>query len=180
MGFTGDVIVRQLDPKRWEMQVPLTYTGARESFTVPTGFKTDFASIPRAVVWLLPRYGVYTKSAILHDYLCRTDEVSRADADGLFRRSMHEQGVSVPRRWMMWAAVRLASLMRGADAKQWLGFALVAPLGLAFVAIPAVVVQAFLLLFWFVELAFWAVLWVTHRLFGKEKPPVPNLQVKTA
>jgi hypothetical protein len=177
VGFIdGDVIVRQLDAKRWELREPVVYRGAREDFTVPAGFGTDFASIPRLVVWLIPRYGLYTRSAILHDFLWRTAAVSRADADGLFRRSMRELGVSMPRRWMMWAAVRLASGMRGATAKEWLAFLLVAPLSLAFVAVPAVVVQAYLVLFWIVELAFWA----AQRLAGKEKPPAPRLQVRTA
>ena len=65
----GDVLVRQVDAKQWELREPVVYQGAQETFTVPTGFRTDFASIPRLVVWLIPRYGLYTRSAILHDYL---------------------------------------------------------------------------------------------------------------
>jgi hypothetical protein len=172
----GDVVVRQVDAKQWELREPVVYQGARETFTVPTGFRTDFASIPRLVVWLIPRYGLYTRSAILHDYLCKTEVVDRADADGLFRRSMRELGVSIPRRWMMWAGVRLASRMSHADVKQWLAFLVVAPLSLAFVAVPALVVQVFLLLFWVIELAFWLV----HRAVSKQRPPAPRLQVRTA
>ena len=67
----------------------------------------------------------------------------------------------------MWAGVRLASRMSNADVKQWLAFLVVAPLGLAFVAVPALVVQVFLILFWVIELAFWLV----HRTFTKQKPP---------
>jgi hypothetical protein len=177
VGFIdGAVVVRQVDAKRWELREPVGYRGAREDFTVPAGFVTDFASIPRLVVWLIPRYGLYTRSAILHDFLWRTSAVSRADADGLFRRSMRELGVSMPRRWMMWAAVRLASRMRGATVKEWLAFLVVAPLSLLFVAVPALVVQAYLVLFWIVELAFWLV----QRSAGKGKPPAPRLQVRTA
>lgn len=40
--------------------------------------------------------GVYTRSAILHDYLLQTGVVPVRDADGLFRRSMRELGVSCP------------------------------------------------------------------------------------
>ena len=53
---------------------------------------------------------------------------------------------------------------------------MVAPLGLAFVAVPALVVQVFLIVFWVIELAFWLV----HRTFTKQKPPAPRLQVRTA
>ena len=88
----GDVVVRQVDAKQWELRSPWPTREPRAS-PVPTGFRTDFASIPRLVVWLIPRYGLYTRSAILHDYLCKTKVVDRADADGLFRRSMRELGV---------------------------------------------------------------------------------------
>jgi hypothetical protein len=155
VAFIGDVVVRVVDAVQWRLDEPLTYRGHTDTFTVPDGFVTDFASVPRLVTWLLPRYGDYTRAAILHDYLWDRGEVTTKDADGLFRRSMRELGVSIPRRWMMWAAVRTASAMRGATAKDWLAYLLVAPLSLAFVAIPALVVQAWLVLFWVVELAFW-------------------------
>lgn len=171
MAFKGDVVVRQLDPTDWELREPLTYRGNRDSFTVPAGFRTDFASVPRAVVWLLPRYGDYTKAAILHDYLWRSDVVSRADADGLFRRAMRELGVPVPRRWLMWGAVRLASGMSGASARDWAAFVLVVVAALALVAVPAFVVQVYLVLFWVVELLFW----LGRRGSGHDdpRPPLP-------
>lgn len=172
----GEVVVRQVDGKLWEVQESVTYKGRDGSFVVPPGFRTDFASIPRLVVWLIPRYGIYTRAAILHDFLCSTRPVSRADADGLFRRSMRELGVSVPRRWMMWAGVRAASGMSDADIRQWLWFAIVAPPALLFVIIPAVVVQVFLTLFWFVELA----AWVGGRALQRTDRPVPRLQIRAA
>lgn len=173
---SGEVVVRQVDARLWELRESVTYQGRDETFVVPAGFHTDFASIPRLVVWLIPRYGIYTRAAILHDFLCTTKPVSRADADGMFRRALQELGVSVPKRWMMWAAVRAGSLMRGADRGQWLAFCVVAPPALVFVAIPAVVVQAFLVVFWFVELIFW----LFEKALGRTERPVPSLQVHTA
>jgi hypothetical protein len=42
-------------------------------------------------VWFLPRYGRYTKAAILHDHqwrdLATNGEISWVDADALFRRA---------------------------------------------------------------------------------------------
>jgi len=153
--FDGDVVVRVVGDSDFALVEPLTYRGNRDTFVVPAGFVTDFASVPRLVTWLLPRYGAYTRAAILHDHLWERDDVTKADADGLFRRAMRELGVSAPRRWMMWAAVRTASGMRGAAARDWIAYLLVAPLSLAFVAVPAIVVQTWLLLFWLVELLFW-------------------------
>ena len=173
MGFVDDaLVVEQVDERYWRLREPMTYLGARERFDVPAGFDTDFASVPRLVVWLLPTYGDYTKAAILHDYLWDAGVVSRRDADGLFRRSMRELGVSVARRWMMWAAVRLASGMSGATAREWLAFALVAPLSLAFVLVPAVTVQVFLVLFWLVELIVWAV--TRGAGSGRSRPRLQN------
>lgn len=173
----GNVVVRQVDARFWELQEQLVYRGTDQEFTVPAGFVTDFASIPRLVVWLIPRYGVYTKAAILHDFVSGGDEVNHADADGLFRRALRELGVSVPRRWMMWAAVRVASGLRGADAKEWLRFLVVAPLSLALVAVPALVVQLFLVLFWLVELAFWI---VGRALRHGPEQPRPRMGPRTA
>jgi len=171
----GNIIVRQLDAKKWRLEESLTHRAKLQTFYVPALFETDFASIPLVFVWLIPRYGVYTKAAILHDYLCESDKIDRADADGIFRRSLRELGVSTPRRWMMWAAVRAASRMRGADAGQWFGFLITAPLSILFVAVPAVTVQVFLVIFWLIELAFWT----GQRALGRE-PALPKLRARTA
>src|SRR5947209_20335964 len=113
MPFTGDVVVRELsdaDGSRWCLLEPLSYYGRRETFVVPVGFTTDFASVPQALTWLVPRYGRYTKAAILHDHLWREGAAGRfrwADADGILRRAMRELDVPFLRRWPMWGAVRL-------------------------------------------------------------------------
>ena len=106
-------------------------------------------------MWLIPRYGVYTKAAILHDYLCERHPVSRRDADGIFRRALRELGVSVLRRWMMWAAVRAGGHWSGAGVGQGALWLLVAVPAAAFLAVPALVVTVlwlalFLALEWLV------------------------------
>jgi Protein of unknown function (DUF1353) len=96
--FRGEVVVRQLDDdpefKRWELVEPLSYRGKRQEWTVPPRFRTDFASVPRVVNWIIPRYGRYTKAAIVHDFLCSVEvprgAISRADADGVFRRALRD------------------------------------------------------------------------------------------
>ena len=174
MGFTGDVVVRQLDAKRWLVVEPLGYVGCSETFEVPAGFDTDFASVPTPFTWLVPRYGLYTKAAILHDYLCRTGQVSRADADGLFRRSMRELGVSVPHRYLMWTAVRLASLLRGSRPGDWFAIVVSTAAALVLVVGPAIVVQVFLWAFWLVEAPFW----VAGKALGRTRR-LPSSPVRT-
>ncbi|GAB2704654.1 DUF1353 domain-containing protein [Nocardia thraciensis] len=175
MGFIGTgPVVEAIDAESWRVREPIEYRGEYQTFIVPTGFRTDFASVPRALVWLVPRYGAFTRAAILHDYLTRGGEVSRADADGLFRRALRETGVTVPQRWMMWAAVRLASGLRGATAGDIALVLLIAIPSTVFLAIPVLVVQLWLLLFWVVEAIFWS----AGRLTGRTTTPPPKPRVR--
>jgi len=176
MAFTGDVVVRELavdDGSRWRLVEPLRYSGNHETFVVPAGFTTDFASVPKALTWLVPRYGRYTKAAILHDYLwglCREGRFDWTDADGLLRRAMRELDVPFLRRWMMWGAVRLAGIVTRAPSSLWtqgLGslaaLVVVTVVGVAYVATPVVVVVVFTAVFAAAESVVWVVLKLAAR-----------------
>ncbi|MBI3775330.1 MAG: DUF1353 domain-containing protein [Gammaproteobacteria bacterium] len=56
--------------------------------TVPIGFVTDFASIPRVFWSLLPPDGNYTYPAVIHDYLYWEQTTTREVADDILRLSM--------------------------------------------------------------------------------------------
>lgn len=115
MGFTTELVAQQTGDFDWKVVEPLVYTGRVDTFTVPAGSDTDFASVPEIFQWLIPRSGRYTKPAVLHDFLCRHGtEVGCPveDADGLFRRSMADVGVPFFTRWIMWTAVRWRSLLK--------------------------------------------------------------------
>ena len=137
----GSLTVRRVDANTWSLVDDLVYQGSWERFVVPAGFRTDFATVPRVVTWLVPRFGAYTLAAVLHDWLVstgiRTGAVSAREADGL-RRVMREAGVPVLRRWMMWAGVRWAAL---ADARRRAGWWASAPgvLAISVLAAPLVV-----------------------------------------
>lgn len=162
--FVGDSnpVVKQVGDRDWVVVKPLTYRGTVDEFIVPAGMRTDFASVPRAFVWFLPRYGRYTRAAILHDYLWRfrvtdpTQPVSRRDADGLFRRVMRELDVPFLRRWIMWAAVRWAALTKPDGRRGWLRDApqvlLVTAVALPLVLPPALLVLVGLGAFFVLEL----------------------------
>ncbi len=66
---TTDLTVRRVDATTWAIVDALVYRGNRDRFVVPAGFRTDFASVPRLVAWLIPRYGTYTLAVVLHDWL---------------------------------------------------------------------------------------------------------------
>ena len=142
MPFESDsVTVRSKDDDTWTVVEPLVYRGRDQVFVVPRDFATDFATVPRAVVWLIPRFGRYTLPAILHDWLVteglRQRIVSPRDADGIFRRSMRELGVPVVRRWLMWTGVRWRALGHPERRRGWV---LSAPAVLAITALAAPVV----------------------------------------
>ncbi|GAA5059172.1 hypothetical protein GCM10023318_39400 [Nocardia callitridis] len=177
MPFVGrGPVVEEIDAQFWRVVEPLEYHGETESFEIPAGFRTDFASVPRPFVWLVPTYGVYTKAAILHDYLRSSKVVSEADGDGLFRRCLRECGVSMPQRWMMWTAVRLSSHLRGASPAALAVFTLTAVLSVIYLFVPAIVISVYLALFWLVEFAFW----LPQRLLRRTNAEVPKPQVKSA
>lgn len=173
MPFISDPVVKQVNVGAWELTDDLVYAGRDDLFAIPAGFVTDFATVPRLVVWMFPKYGAYTRAAILHDYLLVTGDVPRHAADGLFRRVLRELNVSLLRRWMMWAGVRTASRMSHATPREWLAYLLVAPISLVFLAVPAAVVQLWLILFWVLEL----LVWVGGRLAGvNNRVPRSNMQ----
>lgn len=173
-GEDEPLTVEEVDDEHWKLMRPLRYVGNKETFVIPVGFTTNFASVPRPFQWLIPRSGRYTKAAVLHDYLWRLaneGRFNRCDADGIFRRAMWELGVSFARRWLMWAAVRCGAGLRElarCGLEQLALVLLVFVLAVLFVLPAGVVVQVFLWVFWGVELALVPILslfkWLSARL----------------
>lgn len=165
------VLVRQFDDTDWRLEEQVVYAGRTDTFTVPEGTLTDFASVPRVFAWLVPKYGRYTAAAVLHDHLVRVERpagrISPRDADGLFRRAMRELGVPFLQRWFMWGAVRLGSLTDRDGRPGWLRDApavlLVLLVALPVIALPTLAVTVGLLLFGLLELVAYGVLLVVHR-----------------
>ncbi len=141
----GSLTVSRVDAETWALVDDLVYRGRRDRFVVPAGFRTDFASVPRPVTWLVPRFGAYTLAVILHDWLVteglRRRVVTPRQADGIFRRVMRESGVPVLRRWLMWAGVRWGSLT---DRERRPGWVISAPgvLAISVLAAPLVLPPA--------------------------------------
>ena len=151
----GTLVVRRVNATTWALVDDLVYQGRWQRFVVPAGFRTDFASVPRVVTWLVPRFGAYTLAAILHDWLVtegiRSEVVSAREADGLFRRVMRESGVPVLRRWIMWAGVRWGALTDEERRPGWLasapGVVAISVLAAPLVVPPVVVIAPGLLVY---------------------------------
>jgi len=111
----------------FRLEAELRYDGGDQGWTIPAGFETDFATVPRVIQWLIPTYGRYTLAAILHDFFCvelgkayrerRTPFITSRDTDGVFRRVMRELGVPFAQRWLIWTGVRWGALANRARRK---------------------------------------------------------------
>lgn len=92
------------------------------------GFRTDLTSTPSLFTWLVPKTGAHLPAALLHDGLVQGSDddvdarsyasteghvVDRVQADRIFRDAMADTGTGIVRRWIVWAAVTLASFFVG-------------------------------------------------------------------
>lgn len=96
---------------KWRTQGELDYFDNKgRMWTVPTGYITDFASVPRLPLMYWLTGDTAHMSAVFHDYLC-TDFVPAMmtwrEAADLFREAMVAEGTPAWRRFGMYWAVRL-------------------------------------------------------------------------
>jgi len=78
-----------------------------EIITVPEGFVTDFASVPRifwAIISPVDRHG---KAAVIHDYCYATGIYNRKVSDVIFLECLDVLGVEPWKQWCMYKAVRI-------------------------------------------------------------------------
>lgn len=86
-----------------------------KTYTVPAGFNTDFASVPRVPVAFLLTGGTADRPAIVHDFLYRTGAEDRKTCDAIFAEAMEATGVAAWRRGLMWAGVRVGGRAHHVD-----------------------------------------------------------------
>lgn len=109
-----EINVKVIVPKNSKDKVKYVLLDDLEFFgyTIPAGFCTDGATVPRLFWALLPPVHEYFPSAILHDYLLYIGKTSK-DTDRIFRDSMIEFGVNKYRAKIMYFAVRAAAPFLG-------------------------------------------------------------------
>jgi hypothetical protein len=112
----------------WALQRALTYRAGEardELITMPAGFVTDLASIPRLVWSIFPPDGPWVKAAVVHDFLYYTQGTgiwgradrhrgverekpyTRAEADRILHEAMLDLGTKPFSRFAIYAAVRI-------------------------------------------------------------------------
>lgn len=97
--FTNMLLVSPLpDGKTWIIRSDFGYDigeeGSKEAINVPIGFMTDFASVPRILWGVIPRWGKYGNAAVVHDYMYWQQAYPRKRADQIFLEGMKVLGVS--------------------------------------------------------------------------------------
>lgn len=109
--FTQSLLVSPLpDGGRWVVRGEFGYdVGEKDSgdrISVPIGFVTDFASIPRMFWKILPKWGKYGNAAVIHDYLYWEGIRPRKECDDIFLEGMEVWYVPLWIRYPMYWAVR--------------------------------------------------------------------------
>jgi len=120
--FLSPLDVRFIDGHDWEVRAPFEYhlghDDGDECVSIPAGFVTDFASIPRGLWNVLPPTGPYGKAAVVHDWLYQRRRivnhrtglarlVERGEADRILNEGMAVLGVGRFTRWMVYSGVRM-------------------------------------------------------------------------
>jgi len=110
-GFLSELDTHMKGDSTYVLDSPLHYDSKMIGMvTVPVGFETDLASVPRIPV-IYELWGARAhREAVVHDYLCRTDSlpvVSCPDANSVFLEAMKSRGVSWWIRYPMYFGVCL-------------------------------------------------------------------------
>jgi hypothetical protein len=114
--LTG-LALRSLGGRAFVVEQPFRWVDPRDgaAYDVPSGQRTDLASVPPFLWGLVASYGRQTLPSILHDTLsdradhapAGTGDAIRRDADIRFRRALVESGVTILRARTMWTVVAL-------------------------------------------------------------------------
>ena len=82
---------------RWVLTRPFMYFGDEGVVVVPSGFTTDFDSVPRVPLIYALFKGHTTQAAITHDSLYR-EQAGKAYTDSTFLAAMEHEGLPLRRR----------------------------------------------------------------------------------
>lgn len=104
--FLTTLDVRDIDDHKWQLLAPFVVGVDDHAIKVPTGFITDFASVPRLPFAFMLFGNIGHRGAVVHDFLYATGEHPRAECDEIFRALLIAEGVCNTRAWAMYQGVR--------------------------------------------------------------------------
>lgn len=114
-GFYNSLDFREIGEKNgrtiYKLDSPLIYVSVKNgTITIPKEFETDLASVPRVPIAYMAWGDKAHREAVLHDFLYRIDanpDVTRAEADYLFKEAMISRGQPLRIYYPMWLGVRI-------------------------------------------------------------------------
>ena len=106
--YSDDPVLRWLSiPEIWVLEEPFKVTWKGRTWTIPKGFRTDLASIPRFFQRLITKNERHVQAAIVHDWFYVYGGITKEEADQMFLDGMAHLGVSWWKRHAMYRAVRI-------------------------------------------------------------------------
>jgi hypothetical protein len=114
--FPDPMVLRPIDARTWELASDYVVPAFGFSMRIPALFRFDMASVPHPVWTLIGATDLGRAAPLAHDWLYQhggmcsglVEPFRRVRADRLFRVLMQMEQVIGWRRWVAWAAVRLA------------------------------------------------------------------------
>ena len=127
MEFIGRPLrVAKAGDRTWRLLAPLIFVGRFGAYAVPSGYVSDFATVPRLLWTLFPQSGRWDEAAVVHDWLI-TDGLEKGAVpitsprvDAEFRAALRVLQVGWVQRWLMWAGVRWAAVSTRSRRPGWL------------------------------------------------------------
>ena len=118
--FSTALIAKAVDGG-WELVEDFTYHSEmlNKDITVPAGYFTDLASVPRLMRWLVPVANAKNRrAAVVHDYLCTHGvelEIvhNQKQADLVFREALGASGLGRIKSGTMYYPVRTFQRIKG-------------------------------------------------------------------
>ena len=122
--YTAPLTITELGGRRWRIERDFTFYSEglyNITITVPSGFVTDGASVPRVFWSLLPQWGKYSRAAVIHDFLL--DQISptvsdtsyryqRKLADKIFLEAMKVSKVNIATRNILYYSARIFGIWK--------------------------------------------------------------------
>lgn len=105
--FLTPLNVTEIDDNTWRLDVDFIAQIDSDRLCVPTGFVTDFASVPRLPFAYMLFGDTAHRAAVLHDYLYSLGKCKREYADFVLMSAMQADGQGWFMRKAMWLGVRL-------------------------------------------------------------------------
>lgn len=113
--FKSELYIKCISDKVWMLTEPLIFeSDILGTITVPAGFYTDFASVPRVPIFYLLYGDMAHRESVLHDYGYRKDSSpcgTFMQWNRVFLEAMYDRGKPFYVRYVMYLGVVLGGLV---------------------------------------------------------------------